>query len=248
MVFNKRKHSPLLMRGGGFTDAVLTQANNATGIVKPMISEVFRLMPDGILFGSLFIALMSQSFPMAMFVVSMLETSLVAVGLQKLMTYMDLARTLPSYTTDPGKCFPTTFAPSLESVMTFNRESISSAFPSYPIFFMATASAYVVGSVWSQQAELQALGPEYAARFYIAVAVTTLLLFCTITYRLAYQCDGAGILIVTTILGLVMGGLLIYQNNYLLGRDATNFSGIPLLKERTKDGKPLYVCTEKGVA
>jgi hypothetical protein len=245
MVFSKRKHSPLLMKGGGFTDAVITQWGNASGFVKPMISEVFRLMPDGILFGSLFIALMSQSFPMSIFVVSMLEASLVAMGLQKLMTYMDLARTLPSYTTDPGKCFPSTFAPSLESVMTFSRESISSAFPSYPIFFMATASAYVVGSVWSQQEELQALGPEYAARFYISVAVTTLLLFCTITYRLAFECDGAGILIVTTILGLVMGGLLIYQNNYLLGRDATNFSGIPLLKERTKDGKPLYVCTTK---
>lgn len=113
---------------------------------------------------------------------------------------------------------------------------------------MSTASAYVVGSVWSQKRELEALGPEYAARFYIAVAVTTLLLFATMTYRLAYACDGVGILIVTAIFGLILGGLLVYQNNYLLGRDATNFSGIPLLIERTKDGKPLYVCTEKGKA
>ena len=248
MVFNRRKHSPLLMRGGGLGDAIGTQWSNATGLVKPLISEIFRLMPDSVLFGSLFFALMSQSYPMAMFVVSMLEASLVGIGLQKLMTYVDFARTLPNLTEDPGKCVPSTFAPSLESVMTLNRESLSSAFPSFPIFFMSTASAYIVGSVWSQQRELQALGPEYAARFYIAVAVTLLLLFATITYRLAYQCDGVGILIVTTIIGFALGGLLIYQNNYLLGRDSTNFSGIPLLKERTKDGKPLYVCSTKGVA
>lgn len=246
MVFSKRKHSPLNMRGGGLGDAITTQWDNATTLFKPLVSEIFRLMPDGILFGSAFFALMSQSFPMAMFVVSMLEASIVGIALQKLMTYMDLARSLPSLTNDPEKCYPSTFAPSLESVMTFSRSGISSAFPSFPIFFMSTASAYVVGSVWSQKRELEALGPEYAARFYIAIAVTTLLLFATMTYRLAYACDGVGILIVTLLFGLVLGGLLVYQNNSLLGRDATNFSGIPLLIERTKDGKPLYVCTEKG--
>ena len=245
MVFQKRKNSPLIMRGGGLGDAVVTEWGNVMGIIKPLVSEVFRLMPDGVLFGSAFFALMSQSFPMAMFVVSMMEASFVGLGLQKLMTYMDLARTLPSLTNDPAKCYPSTFSPSLESVMTFHRGAISSAFPAFPIFFMSVASSYIVGSVWSQQKELQALGPEYAARFYIAVAVTTLLLFATITYRLAYACDGVGILITTLLFGLVLGGLLVYQNNYLIGRDATNFSGIPLLIERTKDGKPLYVCTTK---
>jgi hypothetical protein len=158
---------------------------------------------------------------------------------------MDISRTLPSISEDPSKCFPSTFAPSLETVMTFGRDGISSGFPSYPMFFMSTAAAYVVGSVWSQQKELQALGPEYAARFYIAVFVSTLLLFASITYRLAYGCDTAGILILTTLFGFILGGLLVFQNNYLLGRDSTNFAGIPLLVERTKDGKPLYVCTTK---
>jgi hypothetical protein len=245
MVFSKRKHSPLLMKGGGLGDAIATQWGNATSIVKPLISEVFHLLPDGILFGSAFFALMSQSYPMAIFVGSMLQASVVGILLQKLMSYMDIARTLPSLSDDPSKCYSSTFGPSLESIMTLNRDALSSSFPSFPIWFMATASAYVVGSVWSQQQELQALGPEYAARFYIAVAVTTLLLFATVTYRLAYACDGAGILILTTLLGLMMGGLLIYQNNYLLGRDSTNLSGIPLLLDRTKDGKPLYVCTGK---
>jgi hypothetical protein len=44
--------------------------------------------------------------------------------------------------------------------------------------------------------------------------------------------------------GLVVGALLLLQNTYLFGRDSTNFSGIPLLRDRTKDGKPLYVCTK----
>lgn len=245
MVFNKRKYSPLVMRGGGLTDAVTTQMGKVSGIFKPLVSEIFHLLPDSILFGSAFFALISQSYPMTIFVASMFESSFIAIALKKLMTYMDIARSLPTLSEDPQKCMPSTFAPSLESVIGFSRDSIESGFPSFPIFFMSAASAYVVGSVWSQKQELEALGPEYAARFYIAVSITTLLLFATISYRLAYTCDTAGILIVTTIIGLVIGGLILYQNTYLLGRDSTNLSGIPLLRERTKDGKPLYVCTTK---
>jgi hypothetical protein len=244
-MFNKRKHSPLLMKGGGLTDALITQWDRASGIFTPLIAEIFRLLPDGVLFGSAFFALLSQSFPMAIFVATMLEASLVGIALQKLMTFMDLSHTLPSLPDDMGKCYPSTFAPSLETLMTLNRDTISSAFPSFPIFFMSTAASYIVGAMWSMTRELEALGPEYAARFYIAVAVSALLLFATITYRLAFGCDGVGILIVTLLLGLTLGGLLSYQNIYLLGRDAVNFAGIPLLIERTKDGKPLYVCTTK---
>lgn len=243
MIFNKRKYSPLSMKGGGLTDAISTEASNLSSVFKPLLMEVFRLFPDSILFGSFFFALVSQSYPMAIFVVSMLETSVVAGLLQKLMTYLDFGRSLPQLNEDPAKCFPGVLNPSLESLLRFNQDSLSSGFPSFPIFFVSTASAYVVGSVWAQKRELEALGPEYAARFYIATAVTTLLLFTSIAYRLSIGCEGVGTLLITTLFGLILGGLLIFQNNYLLGRDSTNFSGIPLLRDRTKDGKPLYVCT-----
>lgn len=245
MLFNKRKHSPLLLKGGGLTDAITTEWSKVSGIFKPFLIQIFRLFPDSILFGSLFFALVSQSYPMAIFSLSMVETAAVATLLQKALTYLDFGRTLPSLTEDIGICSPSIGTPSLESLIRLNEDSISSGFPSFPIFFVSTACAYVVGSVWSQKRELEALGPEYSARFYIAVAITTLLLFTSIGFRLAFGCEGVGTLILTTLLGLVLGGLLIFQNNYLLGRDSTNFSGIPLLRERTKDGKPLYVCTGK---
>lgn len=256
MIFNKRKHSPLIMRGGALLSLLPRNGINAPGFgsklfqeftapIKPTLFEVFRRMPDGILFGSAFFALLSQSYPMAMFVVSMVETSIVGAALQKLLTFMDLATTLPSPTDYAEKCSSSVFGPSLETLMTFNRTAIGSAFPSFPVFFLSTAAAYIVGSLWAQKRELEALGPEYAARFYLAIAITTILLFAIMAFRLTFACDGVGIMIVSAIIGFVLGGLLIYQNNYLLGRDSTNFSGIPLLVDRTKDGKPLYVCTGK---
>jgi hypothetical protein len=55
-----------------------------------------------------------------------------------------------------------------------------------------------------------------------------------------------GTVIASLALGLFVGALILYQNAMLLGRDSTNLTGIPLLRERTRDKKPLYVCPQKA--
>ncbi len=141
MLFQKYKHSPLRMRGGGIIDAISTQSTRITGIVKPLVIDSFRLLPDSILFGSLFFAMISQSFAMGMFVVSMLEASLLAVALRKLLSFLDMSRTLPSISEDPSMCVPSTFAPSIEDLIMFNPNGIPSGFPSFPLYFLSDASA-----------------------------------------------------------------------------------------------------------
>ncbi len=51
MVFQKYKHSPLRMRGGGIVDAISTQSARVTGIVKPLMIDAFRLLHAGGFFG-----------------------------------------------------------------------------------------------------------------------------------------------------------------------------------------------------
>ena len=46
----------------------------------------------------------------------------------------------------------------------------------------------------------------------------------------------------TVPIGLVVGFLLVRQNISLLGPTSINLLGIPLLRNRTADGKKLYVC------
>jgi RsiW-degrading membrane proteinase PrsW (M82 family) len=99
--------------------------------------------------------------------------------------------------------------------------------------------------MYTQKDELQALGPAYAARFYIAIFASFLLLVIVTFYRIANGCDGLGTVIFTLFFGFLIGALLVYQNNSLLGRDSTNLTGIPLLRERTRDGRPLYDCPQK---
>ena len=243
--------SPLhIQRGGGdFLDM-----NNLEYIWKtylvPNFTEQIRILPDSIIFGSLFIALVTQSYSTAIFGASMLEAAVFGSLLQAMFTYMDILHTAPMNPEDGSKCMSSYNTPTLETLFNICKDKlcsgkIPSGVPSFPIYFLATAISYVVGTMYTQKDELQALGPAYAARFYIAIFASFLLLVIVTFYRIANGCDGLGTVIFTLFFGFLIGALLVYQNNSLLGRDSTNLTGIPLLRERTRDGRPLYVCPQK---
>lgn len=243
--------SPLRVQRGG---ADFLDMNNVVyfwnNYVVPNFEEQIRILPDSIIFGSLFIALLTQSYSTVMFAVAMLEAGIAGGLLQALFTYMDILHTAPMNPEKPYKCVSSYSTPTLETLFSLCKDKlcsgkITSGVPSFPIYFLATAISYVVGSMYSQKQELEALGPAYAARFYIALFTSFFLLMITTFYRVAYGCDGLGTIIFTLLFGFIIGSLLVYQNNALFGRDATNLTGIPLLRERTRDGKPLYVCPQK---
>jgi hypothetical protein len=247
-----KSKSPLKIQRGGspdFLDMSNVQSLWETYLV-PNFEEQIRILPDSIIFGSLFLALVTQSYSTVMFAVAMLEAGIAGGLLQALFTYMDILHTAPSNPDKPYLCMSGYTTPTLETLFSICKDKlcsgkISSGVPSFPIYFLATAISYVVGSMYTQKEELEALGPAYAARFYIALFASFLLLVIVTFYRVANGCDGLGTIIFTLFFGFIIGALLVYQNMALLGRDAINLTGVPLLRERTRDGKPLYVCPQK---
>ncbi len=122
---------------------------------------------------------------------------------------------------------------------------MTGAFPSSPLFFLATASSYILSSLYGLRDELEGLGPEYSARFYFAIFATFLFLLMMTFYRLANSCETVGIATVSLLLGGFLGSILVMQNWMLLGKDSVNMIGVPLLRERTAYKKPIYVCPQK---
>lgn len=248
---SKSIKGPLRIQKGG---ADFFDMNNLQYIwnyyLVPNFHEQIRLLPDSIIFGSLFLALLTQSYSTVMFGVAMLEAGIAGGLVQALFTYMDIFHTGPSIPDKPSACVSSYTTPSLETLFSICKDKlcgskIASGVPSFPVYFLATAISYVMSSMVSQKQELEALGPAYAARFYIAISVSFLLLLLVTFYRVANGCDGFGTIILSLLFGFLVGGLLFYQNFALLGRDSTNMAGIPLLRERSRDGKPLYVCPQK---
>jgi hypothetical protein len=243
--------SPLRVQRGGADFFDMTNISYFwIHYIVPNFEEQIRILPDSLVFGSLLVALLTQSYSTVMFAVSMLEAGIAGGLLQALFTYMDILHTAPSNPENPSMCVSEYRTPTLETLFSLCKDKfcsgkIQSGVPSFPIYFLATAISYVIGSMYTQKEELEALGPAYAARFYIALFVAAFLLLAVTFYRLANGCDGLGTIVFTLVFGALIGGLLVVQNNSLFGRDATNLTGIPLLRERTRDGKPLYVCPQK---
>jgi hypothetical protein len=51
-----------------------------------------------------------------------------------------------------------------------------------------------------------------------------------------------GVILISLAFGFLLGLLLAFQNNSLLGKEALNVLGVPYFASRTADGKPIYVC------
>ena len=233
--------------GGATTD--LWDMKNVTNLwsvyMKPLAQEQVRLLPDSLILGSALLALLTQSFSMTIFFVSMLETAGFNYGLQSLASYLEPTRLVPTVASASPPCRSGFVTNRLDTFSLLKGCDITSSFPSPILFFVSTAASYMLSSMYGLREELENLGPEYSARFYIAIATSFFLLLALASYRLYYKCDGMGVATMSLVMGGILGALLVTQNWYLFGKDSVNMLGIPLLRERTADKKPIYVCPQK---
>lgn len=204
--------------------------------------EVIRLIPDGLFVGTGLFALVTQNFPMAMLFLTMLETLLITVGLQNLAGYIALPETLPLTSSVSDACISGFQSPTLQFMSYFFKLPIKSSFPSPPVFVATTAFVYIISCMQQFTQELSELGPGFSTRFYVAMMLSFFSLFLIVAYRFVSQCDGAGILLLTILLGFALGIGLCQQNVTIFGKESINFLGIPVFKNRTAEGKPIYVC------
>jgi hypothetical protein len=242
----KPYRSPLkLQRGGDFFDMKNIQYIWDNYIVANFTEQI-RILPDSILLGSALLSFITQSYSTTVLFLSLIEATAIGIAIKNLFGFFDMNHMTQEPSDTLKYCVSGSVSPTLETVAYLGRDSIASAFPSFPIYFLATASSYIVGSMLMQKDELEALGPSYSSRFYLSTFISSLLILVVSTYRLYYHCEGVGTVIATFLLGLIVGAIILYQNTLLLGRDSTNLTGIPLLRERTRDKKPLYVCPQKA--
>jgi hypothetical protein len=61
-------------------------------------------------------------------------------------------------------------------------------------------------------------------------------------FRYNYGCESFGSLLVSLILGAVMGMALVFQNQALFGRDSINVLNLPIIQSSLEKGRPMYVC------
>ena len=63
-------------------------------------------------------------------------------------------------------------------------------------------------------------------------------------YLLLYGCESMGSSTSALLFGGITAIIIVSINVQLFGKDSINFLGIPLLRNKTVDGKPIYICSK----
>ena len=90
--------------------------------------------------------------------------------------------------------------------------------------------------------EIKSLGNDVGVRTQFALALSGLFMLALFMFRYSYGCESFGTLLLSLILGFIVGIGIVYQNIALFGRDGINILNIPMIMTALEQGKPMYVC------
>lgn len=210
--------------------------------IAAVTQEIARIFPDGFIVATGLFALLTLSFPFAVFFGSQLE-ALVIFFVARLVTH-SLGITQDS--THAGRasspeCRTGFISRGLDGLTVFSAPG-NSPFPSAPMYTLAFTAVYAFMTLNSQFRELSTLGEKFTSKYYFSLASIVAILFIYFIFRLNRGCESFGVLLTSLTLGGIVGTLLVSQNRALFSESSINLLGIPILRSRAADGKPLYIC------
>ena len=210
----------------------------------PVVQEMMRIFPDGLVITSGIYALLTVSFPFSVFFLALLEATAIFYGIRWSTSYLNISPVSASQKSYKHICRTgfTDPSTSLLSLSMFGQDPITNPFPSSAIYMLSVASTYIFSTLNIQSKELSALGPAYASKYYLSAIFLLSLLFIFVSFRIAYSCETFATAVLSVPIGLFIGMVLVQQNVRLFGPESINLVGIPLLESRTANGRKIYVC------
>jgi hypothetical protein len=100
----------------------------------------------------------------------------------------------------------------------------------------------MIGSIQDFKEEITALGGNLSTRTSVAIILSSLYVFIVLAFRHTSGCDSLGVLLISAILGIIVGGVIMFQNKLLFGRDGINLLNMPIIISAVERGKPMFVC------
>jgi len=193
------------------------------------IKEIALLLPDSLLFGSLLLGIGTLSVPHITLFFSLIESLVFYTGLNGLFSHI-LGKVPPS---NCNSKFYTLFFQDLQNSSSANNIS-------YGVYLITFACTYLLKTFYSMQDELHVLDVKYTNTRTIAGLSIIALVYAL--SRLWLSCDSMSSVVLALIFGAAAGSIVVYQNIQIFGRDSVNFLGIPLLRNKSATGEPIYIC------
>lgn len=217
---------------------------------SPLIMEMMRIFPDGLVITSGIYALVTLSVPFAIFCLSMIEAAALYHIFRWSSSYMNLvpvtARATGKYNAVCRTGFTDSTSPTLLSLSLFSSSidstDILQRFPSSPIYMISAASAYIFSTLHAQANDLAALGPSFSVKYYISIVFLFVFIAAFMCFRIFNNCETPITVMLSVPIGLLVGILLVQQNLRLFSKSGINLLGIPQMSSVTANGQKIYVC------
>ena len=117
----------------------------------------------------------------------------------------------------------------------------SGSWPSFYSTFLGFLAGYIGLLPVVYQEELAA-SPRRSAATITGLVILALIVLIGVVYRIFSECDTGFGVAVGIFSGVIMGSAIMAFLAYISDRRITNILGFPLIRSRTTDGKPIYVC------
>ena len=213
--------------------------------LKPICVESIRILPDSIVLGTVILAGISLCKSYGVLLFTMLELMLAQRGLS-----MVIAAIAPAGAEENATCpvcLPGFVFPNLMRISLVETVGKASLFPSPSMFFLSGVISYMIGAMQQFGREIKSLQGEIQTRTMIASVFSLLFLLALLSLRYSYGCESFGSLLLSLILGFIMGMLLVFQNKLFFGRDGINILNLPMILTATDRGRPMYVCAPSDI-
>jgi hypothetical protein len=213
--------------------------------IFPVCSESLRILPDSMILGVAILAGLSMSKSMGVLLFSMVEFMLI----QRVFSMIigGIAPVGAGQNAMQGICQPGFIFPNQMRISLVETIGVPSMFPSPSMFFLASILSYMLSSMQNFGREIKSLSGELKTRTNIAVVFSFLFVLAMMMFRYSYGCESFGTLLLSLILGFIVGSLVVHQNIALFGRDGINVLNIPMILSSLEKGKPMYVCAPSDI-
>jgi hypothetical protein len=220
------------------TEAPSPIMNFLTNAILSPIVELYSLIPDSILFGSLLLYVITQNLSYGIFSFFIFETILSHRFLSWIMTQTFGAQS-QLRSGEPIKCHAGFKTEQLD----VKRMFMHNQYPSYAIYSLTSIGTYLGLSTYQFSNTFEAMGSEWSGRSMTAYIFIGAVLLTFILARM-YACqEGFSEIAIAFIFAIVLGFAFFKLNVMLFGEEAVNFLGLPYLSEKAADGTPIYVCS-----
>ena len=209
-----------------------------TVFLAPVI-EMYSLIPDSILFGSIVLYALTQNLSYGVFSIFIVEVILSHKLLSWVMAQAFGSQSRSDDADASIKCRAGFKTPELDVRRIFMHEQ----YPSYSIFSMTSIATYLGLSTLEFSDTFEAMGSEWKGRSMSAYIFIVAVLITFILAR-TFTCSETKAEMFIAMICAVVTALFFFKINMMFfDKEGINFLGLPYLSEKAANGTPIYVCS-----